>query len=458
MLKYLLLLFCLYLLSCENNSSDTLTDDPSTKMFSVRKMKTPRWVNNTGLYVVDIRRYTPEGTFAAFAKHLPRLKKMGVQTILLRPIFPIGFEKRDGHLGNLNAVADHTKVNPELGSFEDLKSLISDIHRLHLHALMDWVSDHTAWDHSWKQSQSDWYMRRDDTISHPHLNDGQPSNWFDVAELDYSQGAMRNTMIESMKFWLRSIDIDGFRCLDADLVPDEFWDAVRPALETVKPVFMVADARDNANHFETCFQANDGGNYYEILQKIMSGDATMHDLHQTISQDRARFPLGYYHTMIAVPPFGSRVPKQEELRAQDKALIVASHMMEGISIVYGGEEIGKSSHNPINWANHPDLETFYTKLIQLKQHNKALWNGIHGGTLQSVASHPQVFAFLRSHDDNTVVTLVNCSDQEVTLELESNLRALTDLFTVKDYTLKEGQSITLSPWQYLVLSNPSILL
>ena len=458
MLKYLLPAFCLCLLSCKNNTSTKVLDEPSTKMFSVRKMKTPRWVNNTGLYEVDIRRYTPEGTFAAFAKHLPRLKQMGVQTILFRPIFPIGFEKRDGHHGNLNAVADHTKVNPELGSFEDLKSLISDIHRLHLHALMDWVADHTAWDHSWIQSQSDWYVHRDDTISHPHLNDGQPTDWLDVAELDYSQGAMRNTMIESMKFWLRSIDIDGFRCLDADLVPDDFWDSVRPALETVKPVLMVADARDKANHFETCFQANDGGHYYEMLQEITNGRATMQDLHQALSQDRSRFPLGYYHTIITSPPFEKMVAKQDMLSAQDKVLIVASHMMEGISIVRGGEEIGKSSHNPINWEKHPELETFYTKLIQLKQHNKALWNGIHGGTLQHIASHPQVFAFLRTHDDNTVVTLVNFSDQEAEVTLESNLRALTDLFTGKDYTLKEGQSITLSPWQYLVLSNPSILL
>jgi 1,4-alpha-glucan branching enzyme len=47
------------------------------------------WAKNAIIYEVNIRQYTPEGTFVAFQAHLPRLKEMGVQILWLMPITPI---------------------------------------------------------------------------------------------------------------------------------------------------------------------------------------------------------------------------------------------------------------------------------------------------------------------------------------------------------------------------------
>ena len=56
----------------------------------------PSWAKAANIYEVNIRQYTPEGTFNAFTSHLPRLKKMGVDILWLMPIFPISVEKRKG--------------------------------------------------------------------------------------------------------------------------------------------------------------------------------------------------------------------------------------------------------------------------------------------------------------------------------------------------------------------------
>jgi 1,4-alpha-glucan branching enzyme len=53
-------------------------------------MENPQeWKRTTNIYEVNVRQYTPEGTFAAFEKELPRLKKMGVKTLWFMPITPI---------------------------------------------------------------------------------------------------------------------------------------------------------------------------------------------------------------------------------------------------------------------------------------------------------------------------------------------------------------------------------
>ena len=76
-------------------------------------MKAPEWTKNATIYEVNIRQFTPEGTFAAFQAHLPRLKEMGVDILWLMPIHPIGELNRKGSLGSYYAVRDYKGVNPE---------------------------------------------------------------------------------------------------------------------------------------------------------------------------------------------------------------------------------------------------------------------------------------------------------------------------------------------------------
>ncbi|MGA1465355.1 MAG: alpha-amylase, partial [Balneolaceae bacterium] len=60
---------------------------------------TPGWTQQANIYEVNVRQYTEEGTFQAFAEHLPRLEAMGVDILWFMPIHPIGELNRKGTLG-----------------------------------------------------------------------------------------------------------------------------------------------------------------------------------------------------------------------------------------------------------------------------------------------------------------------------------------------------------------------
>ena len=54
------------------------------------------WSQNANIYEVNVRQYTKEGTLNSFAKHLPRLKKMGDEVLWLMPVQPIGEKNSKG--------------------------------------------------------------------------------------------------------------------------------------------------------------------------------------------------------------------------------------------------------------------------------------------------------------------------------------------------------------------------
>src|SRR6187399_3326769 len=121
----------------------------------------PAWAASANLYEVNIRQYTPEGTFEAFRQHLPRLKKMGVDIVWLMPIHPISVPKRKGTLGSYYAVSDFRAINPLFGDHQDFQQLVDSVHALDMHIIIDWVPHHTGWDHPWIKDHPEYYNKNE---------------------------------------------------------------------------------------------------------------------------------------------------------------------------------------------------------------------------------------------------------------------------------------------------------
>src|SRR6476660_3648991 len=112
----LILPVAIILFSCKTNTAK----EPSTdSTLAVKIDDHPDWSLQGNIYEVNVRQYTAEGTFAAFEKHLQRLKDMGVQTLWFMPINPISKADRKGALGSYYAVSDYTAINPEFGTMQD---------------------------------------------------------------------------------------------------------------------------------------------------------------------------------------------------------------------------------------------------------------------------------------------------------------------------------------------------
>ncbi len=390
---------------------------------------------------------------------------MGVTTLWLMPIYPISFRKRKGTLGSYYAIADYTKINPEFGTFEDFKDLVGKIHEMQMRILLDWVPNHTGWDHHWITSHPEWYTQVADTISHGLNNDGTPTDWYDVADLNYENESMQNTMIESMKFWLRAADVDGFRCDMAHLVPVDFWKKARPALEQIKPLFMIAEAEGEPLHFESSFQANYGWTLHHMLNDIAKGNKNASDLEHYVKESRAKYPSGAYSMNFTSNHDENSWAGSAPDRLGDalEAMTVLTFTMEGIPLVYSGQEAANTKElaffekDEITW-DKLTLEDFYAKLLHFKNYNKALWNGINGGQLVRINAGEDIFAFKREKDGHRVFVLINCTGKKAITSITEDIFAMTDLFSGAELSFRKGDQITMDPWQYYVLGNPMIIL
>ncbi len=204
------------------------------------------------IYEANIRQYSPEGTFEKFTEDIPQLKQLGIKIIWVMPIFPISETRRkatggnfaseiedkatrDKMLGSYYAVSDFKKINPEFGTIEDFRDLVKTAHKNDMYVILDWVPNHTGWDHTWIKTNPEFYTKNaDGEITDPLNEDGSPVGWEDVADLNYDNDGMRKEMVNDMIYWVTEEDIDGFRCDVAGSVPTDFWEEAISQLRTKK--------------------------------------------------------------------------------------------------------------------------------------------------------------------------------------------------------------------------------
>lgn len=420
------------------------------------QLQHPEWSKNATIYEVNIRQYTPEGTFKAFAEHLPRLKNLGVDILWLMPIHPIGEKNRKGEKGSYYAVKDYRAVNPEFGSLDDLRDLVKQAHAMDMYVILDWVANHSAWDNPLTETNPDWYTR-------DHNGNFQPTPWWDwsdIIDFDYEQPGMRQYMTESLKYWVREADIDGYRADVAGFIPTDFWDNARRELDAIKPVFMLAewDARDLHKH---AFDMTYAWELHDTLHDVAKG-----------RKDASGVYLHFAHALSAWPDNAIKMnfvdnhdKNSWEKTAFDRfgdyleASIVLTATAEGMPLIYSGQEAGLDKvlaffdKDEIEWKQHP-IGDLYKTLFALKHENQALWNGNWGGKMIPVPnSNPEnLFSFARQKGDDKVFVVINFSDREQSGSFNENIQFghYRELFSGQTRSFDANSSDTLEAFGYRV--------
>jgi glycosidase len=457
-MKQLIILLLFFLFACKSNTQEA---DPVMESQEVT-MDMPEWAKSANIYEVNIRQYTVEGTFNAFAEHLPRLKEMGVDILWLMPIYPISSTKRKGGLGSYYAVSDFTEVNPEFGTMDDMDKLIKQIHDLEMYVILDWVPNHTGWDHTWLKEHPDYYTKnKDGEITDPINTDtGESWGWTDVADLNYENQEMRKQMIEDMKMWVRDHDIDGFRCDVAGAVPADFWDQVAPALQKIKNVFMLAEAEEPAHRNSGNFHISYGWHFHHILNQIAKGEKDVSEIRKYDEERDERFKKGFDLMFTSNHDENSwNGTEFERLGDGHKAFAVLASTFEGAPLIYSGQEeplkkrLAFFEKDTINFKNY-EYAPFYKSLLELKDANEALWNGQFGGEPKIISESNEVIAFVREKNENQVVVVINLTDKKVNFSISGDsLKSGLSTKMGEPLALKPAVELTLGPWQYSVATN-----
>ena len=416
----------------------------------------PDWAKDAVLYQLNTRQFTAEGTFAAAEEELDRLNELGVDIIWLMPIHPIGEKNRKGSLGSPYSVKDYYGVNPEFGTLEDLKSFIDAAHEREMHVILDWVANHSAWDNPLVEQHPDWYERDWD-------GDFMPTRWWDwsdIIEFDYSNAALREYMAGALRYWVEEVGVDGYRADVAGYVPLDFWEKVRADLDSIKPVFMLAEFDDRDVHARA-FDATYAWDWKNTMHAIGKGEAKANSLFGYYSGNESVWPHDAYRMTYTA----NHDQNSWDAAAPDfygpayESAIVLSFVGEGLPLIYNGQEAYNEKQleffekDPIEWRDHP-IEDLFKRLIRLKTLTTALHNGAAGARMVPVVNTApeDVLSFTRLDANGGVFAVFNLSPETQTIRFTDGPYAgeYLEYFSKVAVALGPETEMALPAWSYRI--------
>lgn len=361
------------------------------------------------IYEMNVRQITPEGTFAAAAGQLPRLKELGVDIVWLMPIHPIGILERKGSLGSYYAPRDYRDVNPEYGTLEDFDAFLKTAHDLGLKVVLDWVANHTSPDSIWAQEHPDWFHRDENG------NFVVQYDWTDIAPMDLTKEDMRDAMRDNFRFWFDR-GVDGFRCDVAGEMPLDYWESMITPLRKEYPgKYWLAEGEKPGLHTESGFDATYAWKLHHMLNDIAQGKAGINELTAYIEEDAKEYPqdalrLAFTSNHDENSWAGTEFERMGE--AWQAMTILCWTLPNTQPLIYTGQEIGmhhrfqffEKDTMPQDIDNH--YTDFYRYLTTLKHNHPALGTA-DGSTFELVST-----------DNNTIVFTRACENDRLTVSVQ----------------------------------------
>ena len=464
MKPFLSFLIGVFIFSCQSPKEEARK--PEEKKVQVKTLApiSEEVVAHSVLYEANIRQYSEEGTFNAFAQDLPVLKKMGVKILWLMPINPISTTKSKGPLGSYYAVSDYTKVNPEFGTLEDFKALVQKAHELGIYVILDWVPGHTGWDHHWIQEKSDYYLknRKGEIIDPIDFRTGKSFGWTDVADLNYNNLEMREELRQAMVYWVKETDIDGYRIDQAYAVPPVFYDKTIEALREIKPVFLLAETdiyHPGGINLVSKFDATYDWPGHQLSKEIAQGRRSATNYHRHIQRtNRLYGPENILVNFISNHDENSwNGTVKESYGAADHIFMAMNFTLPGMPLIYSGQEYDLNKRlRFFEKDSFPKVAGKTMELLQqlgaLKNNHRALAAGTSAGSYKRINTtrDNQILAFEREKEGDTLVVVANLSKDyaQFTMPYAGSFKRYQDF---KSKLLSPSYQYDMRPWEFWIL-------
>ena len=380
----------------------------------------PEWTAGTTVYEMNVRQITPEGTFAAAAGQLMRLKESGIDIVWLMPVHPIGELERKGTLGSYYAPRNYYEINPEFGTLEDFDAFVAEAHSLGMKVILDWVANHTSPDSDWAENHPDWFLRDENgkfIVQH---------DWTDIAPLDLSNKEMRAAMRDCLRFWLKR-GVDGFRCDVAGEMPVEYWEEQLSILRKEFPDrYWLAEGEKQELH-KAGFDATYSWELHHMLNGIDEGELSAEDLVKYIQKNDEYYPEDAYRLTFITNHDENAWAGTVRERLSDAwkaACVLCWTLPKSQPLTYTGQLVGmdhrfqffeKDTMPSDDWNATSD---FYRQLNRIYHDNPALWPA-SGSSFELISSEGNTLKFRRSLKDNSVEVSV-CLDAPWTYEIKTS--------------------------------------
>ena len=414
------------------------------------------WVARSALYEIFVRDFSPAGNLRGVIRGLDKVEAAGANVIWLMPVHPTGVLNRKDPLGSPYSVRDYRAINPDFGTAADFRALVRAVHSRGMKLIIDWVPNHTAWDHVWVREHPDFYVRDErGGLTVPRDDKGKLTDWTDVAQLDYGNPALRREMLATMRYWLTEYGIDGFRVDVAGFVPDAFWIEAVPALRAAvgRPILLLAEWGDLKMH-RFGYDLSYSWDAYSRLKAVWRGARADTVIRSELAERsamprggmRLRFATNHDETAWDKPPvtlFGGREGA--------RAAFVAAALLPGRPLLYNGQEVESPQtlrlffRDPIEWnqTRAGEARAFYRRVMELARKDSAF---VRGGLREAVTdASADVIAYFRGD----ALVLVNTRSRAMRVGVSGfETDGARDLLSRR---IQRGDKVTMPPYGVLVL-------
>jgi glycosidase len=409
-----------------------------------------RWVNPAGasfkgapepadavIYEIDVRYFSRDGNLKGVIKGLDSVKALGANVIYLMPIYPVGEVKS---FGSPYCIRDYTSVNKNMGTMDDLRMLVTAAHQRNIAVILDWVANHTSFDHPWIANR-DWYLRdgAGNALSPPG------KGWDDVAQLNFNNSEMRTAIIKAMQYWIINAGVDGFRCDYADGPPIGFWKkAIASTRNVSKRNLLFLAESGTPQLYEAGFDVLSGFDFYNNLKQVYKDNKSARSIEGISTLERnytsTRHSVAGYITNHDLIGSDGPVAKVFGNDRGAIAAFVTAISTQGTPIIYSGQE--KMSVNGIS----QQINAEYKKLLALRDKSDTMKRG----HITSYSSD-DMYVIRKDYRSESILVICNLRNKRSFTSLPSSLRRKKwrDMLTEQKKEL--NTNIELESYDYFIL-------
>ena len=401
------------------------------------------YVKSAVIYQLFLRPFTPEGTLEAATRMLPHVASLGVDIVYLCPQMTADDDPRTEFWSDRqNAskmdnpyspyrIKDYFATDPEYGTDDDLRRFVTVAHSLGLLVMLDLVYYHCGPTAVFIEDHPDFVKRNEDGT----VKNGR---WH-FPELNFDCPELREYLWKNMEYWIRDFDVDGFRTDVESSVPEDFWEEGRRRIEAIKPEVVMLAESENPLATVNAYDISYGFTWSTAIRNVFLQKMPASHLIEKWTAMRDKMPQGTLFlrnlenhdiSMDLGDGRWNMVGSPELVQAAT----LLNFTIDGIPFIYNGEEIADNAHHSI-FANRDHGKNFvinwslalsdigeerldFTKsLTTLRHGNVALQEG---ETVWLENDRPDaVLAFLRVAEEQTVLTVVNMTDEPLSVVVKT---------------------------------------
>jgi len=389
---------------------------------------TKETIFDLNIYEVFPRMYGMSGNaFKKISEALPALKELGINTVWLMPVHPVGKKNKKGFYGSPYAIRDFFEIDGSLGTKHDFLEMVKYAHSLGMKVFMDMVMNHCACDAAFACKNPAWLLK-----DHNNRFARKVEDWSDVYDLNYANHDLVNYMIEVLKYWVREFDIDGYRCDVADLVPIAFWMRARHEISMIKSGFFWL----SEGHGDEMYQAFDMTYDYDGFTQFLlylDGKVSLEYYVKYIEYQNSRIPSNAAKLRFIENHDQQRFAERVEDPVLLKNWTAFFITLRGVPLLYNGQEyralekpdiFGTPSPEP---PQNSEFRDFVATLLSFRRRSRVMR---YGSMSIHIDSKRNTLVIIRRLGKHEVIAGMNFSgrDQEVLFDVDAGASSHVHFF------------------------------